>query len=162
MKGLKKAEKRLLEMARRCQDLTPVFTQASQEIRALVAQSFATQSSPDGRKWAPLDADTIRQAGRSTAGGSLAGTVQVVPSRTGLTVASLSEKAAVFQRGRKPRRTGSKTHTADTAGQRGRPFLPFTKRGGWMRRGEAGAILTRLIQRIKDYCMTKGMTFPDG
>lgn len=125
------AEHRIL--ADRARDLRPLLRVFADEVEAMIARAFRDRRSPGGERWAP----TARESERS---GELERSVGVDVRGGELTIRVGAEHASFVLFG--------------TARSPGRNALPVEWVGGelrWMSRGEAGAWMDSMVQRLEAY-----------
>lgn len=145
--GMDRAERMLSGVADRAKDMRPALDALASDLRAMVDNAFATNTSPDGTPWAPrvsayryADGRPARPRSEARGGrdllertGDLRGSVTISVTPTGITQTASSGHAAFQQYG--------------TRHAPARPFLPVD-RGGPMRGGAAGAFWGRVADTL--------------
>ena len=120
-------------LAARARDLTPLLEVLQRELQDMIDHAWRSRRSPGGDRWP----DTVRE---SESDGETRRTARVRVDGQSLVLEVGAEHASFVLFG--------------TRHQPARNPLPVEPRGGqlaWMERGDAGAWLARLPQRIESY-----------
>lgn len=150
VEGGERAGERIGEMAERAANVRPLLETLAAELRAMVDRSFATDSAPDGRPWAPrvqafryADGRPARPRTETRPGrglledsGDLRSSISVTVQGGSVVAEAVSGHAAAQQFG--------------TRHMPARPFLPVD-RSGPMANGPAGEWFAALPRRVAEY-----------
>lgn len=140
IRGLDEDREQIRAMAARLRDLTPVLEACAGDIRAFMAERFASRTGPDGAAWAPGEEPGDGDLDET---GELQGSIYARASAHGIDWGATAAHAIFAQVG---------TRTAPA-----RPFAPVVSIGGtWVpvEDGPAGELWTRITEWIRRYVMT--------
>ena len=102
--GLDAVQRRLAEIARAGQDLTPVMAVIGEKLKRSTQDRFSSQTAPDGKPWPPLDLEYAARKKRNrdkvlTLHGELRGSIAYRAAADQVIVGSNEKYAATHQFG---------------------------------------------------------------
>lgn len=147
VEGLGEAIQALAEIEARMLDMRPVLEVIGQDIRALVDDSFESESAPDGEKWASLTEKTIKRKRAFNTGDGAFKILQEHGTLRG-SINTQAESSSLLIGSNVPYSTA---HQLGTDRMPARPFLPFEESGDgfvFMQGGPAGQASERIREQI--------------